>query len=71
VGATYSGFSDSALAQFVEVNEKLPDTNAVSGNARLNAPLDVGLVTQLFGLSLIVGLVTMRRGAHVLHVIGY
>jgi len=66
-----SGFSDSALAQFVEVNEKLPDTNAVSGNARLNAPLDVGLVTQLFGLSLIVGLVTMRRGAHVLHVIGY
>jgi len=66
---TYGCFADNALAQLVEVNEEFSDADAVPGNAGLNAPLNVTFVTQSGRHSLVVGLMAVRRGAHVLNVV--
>ena len=66
---TYGGLSDSAFAKFVEVDEELANTDAVLGDACLNALFNIILVVEGSCLTLIVALMTMSCSAHVLHVV--
>ena len=58
---TYGCFSDGALAQLVEVDEELPDADAILGDASLNPLLDVVLVAEGGRVALVVALVAVGR----------
>lgn len=66
---TYSGFSDSALAEFVEVDEELSDADSVLGDAGLDPLLNVLLVAEHRGVALVAALMAMGGRAHVLNVV--
>lgn len=61
--------SDSALAELVEVDEELLDTDSVLGDASLDTLFNIGFMTKDSGLSLVIALMTVSRGADVLSVI--
>ena len=56
---TYSGLSNSALAELIEVNEELLDTDAILGDASLDALLDIVFVAEDGGLPLVIALMAM------------
>ena len=59
VQTTYSGLSNSALAELIEVNEELLDTDAILGDASLDALLDIVFVAEDGGLPLVIALMAM------------
>lgn len=56
---TYSGLSNSALAELIEVNEELLDTDAILGDTSLDALLDIVFVAKDGGLTLVIALMAM------------
>lgn len=56
---TESGFSDGALAEFVEVDEELLDTDTILSDACLDALLDIVFVAEIPVLPLVIALMTM------------
>ena len=66
---TYCSLSDSALAELVEVDEELLDTDSVLGDTSLDTLFNIGFMTKDSGLSLVIALMTVSRGADVLSVI--
>lgn len=59
VQTTYSGLSNGALAELIEVNEELLDTDAILGDASLDALLDIVFVAEDGGLPLVIALMAM------------
>lgn len=59
VQTTYSGLSNGALAELIEVNEELLDTDAILGDASLDALLDIIFVAEDGGLPLVIALMAM------------
>lgn len=59
VQTTYSGLSNSALAELIEVDEELLDTDAILGDASLDALLDIVFVAEDGGLPLVIALMAM------------
>ena len=66
---TYSCLSNCALAELIEVNEELLDTDAILGDASLDALLDIVFVAEDGGLPLVIALMAMSGRAHILNVI--
>ena len=56
---TYSGLSNGALAELIEVNEEFLDTDAILGDASLDALLDIVFVAEDGGLPLVIALMAM------------
>ena len=59
VQTTYSGLSNGALAELIKVNEELLDTDAILGDASLDALLDIVFVAEDGGLPLVIALMAM------------
>ena len=59
VQTTYSGLSNGALAELIEVNEEFLDTDAILGDASLDALLDIVFVAEDGGLPLVIALMAM------------
>ena len=59
VQTTYSGLSNCALAELIEVNEEFLDTDAILGDASLDALLDIVFVAEDGGLPLVIALMAM------------
>ena len=57
--ATYSGFTDVSLAELVEIDEELFDTDAILGDSGLDSFLNVVLVSKNAGLALVVALMAV------------
>ena len=68
---TYSSLADGALAELVEVNEEFLEADAVAGNARLDALLNVLFVAQLVCLPLVVALVSVVCPGHKLDAVAH
>lgn len=56
---TYSGFSDGALAEFVEVDEELSDADSVLGDASLDPLFNIVLVAEHGGVALVAALMAV------------
>jgi hypothetical protein len=69
VEGTYGSLANCALAELVEVNEELLNSDAILSDSRLDALLNVVLVAKDGGLPLVIALMTMSSGADVLNVI--
>lgn len=67
---TYRGFSNSALAQFIEVNEELLNTNSILEDERLDSALNVVFALQS-GWCLVVTLVAMLALSHELDLVAH
>ena len=60
---TYSCLSNSSLTKFVEVEEKLSNTDSILGNESLDTHLNISFTTEL-SWDLVVALMSMLRGGH-------
>jgi len=69
VEGTYGSLANCALAELVEVNEELLNSDAILSDSRLDALLNVVFVAKDGGLPLVIALMTMSSGADILNVI--
>lgn len=69
VGSTYGGFTNSALAELVKIDEKLSNANVIPSDKSLNSLFNISFMTKGGSFSLVTALMAMGRCAHVLNVV--
>ena len=67
--STYGGFTNGALAKFVEIDKKFSYANVIFGDTGLNSLFNIAFKTKGSSFPLVIALMAMGCCAHVLNVV--